>query len=94
MSRETRPQDRPAIVARAMLQCSIVLAGVAFASTARAECSRATLQHLADTYVQAQTDGKAGLLPLADGASPAPPLDPKRAAIAAALARARARRPG
>src|SRR5436190_199297 len=45
--------------------CSIVIAGVAFAANARAQCSRETLQKLADTYVQAQTSGKATMLPLA-----------------------------
>jgi hypothetical protein len=49
--------------------CSIVLAGVAFASNARAECSRKTLQKLTDTYVKAQTAGKATMLPLAKDAS-------------------------
>jgi hypothetical protein len=49
--------------------CSIVLAGVAFASNARAECSRKMLQKLTDTYVKAQTAGKASMLPLAKGAS-------------------------
>jgi hypothetical protein len=42
---------------------------VAFATSAQAECSRDTLQKIADTYVKAQTDGKASLLPLAKGAS-------------------------
>ena len=45
--------------------CSIVLAGLAFAANARAECSRETLQKLADTYVKAQTAGKATMVPLA-----------------------------
>src|SRR5436189_6088333 len=45
--------------------CSIVIAGMAFAANARAQCSRETLQKLADTYVQAQTSGKATMLPLA-----------------------------
>jgi hypothetical protein len=49
--------------------CSIVIAGVAFAANARAQCSRETLQKLADTYVQAQTSGKATMLPLAANAS-------------------------
>ncbi len=50
--------------------CSIVLAGVAFASNARAECSREMLQKLTDTYVKAQTAGKATMLPLAPRARP------------------------
>jgi hypothetical protein len=49
--------------------CSVVLAGVAYASDASAECSRKTLQKLTDTYVKAQTAGKAAMLPLAKGAS-------------------------
>src|SRR3569623_1155506 len=55
--------------ARAAIKVSIVLAGVAFATTAHAECSRATLQKLTATYVKAQTEGKAGMLPLAKGAT-------------------------
>ena len=47
--------------------CSIVLAGVAFAANASAACNRETLQKLADTYVKAQTAGKATMLPLAQG---------------------------
>ena len=45
--------------------CSIVLAGAAFASNARAECSRKMLQKLTDTYIKAQTAGKATMLPFA-----------------------------
>jgi hypothetical protein len=53
--------------------CSTVLAGMAFAANASAanastECSRATLQKLADTYVKAQADGKPATLPLAANA--------------------------
>lgn len=47
---------------------SIVLAGMAFAADASAQCSRDTLQKLADTYVKAQTAGDATMLPLAAGA--------------------------
>jgi hypothetical protein len=46
-----------------------VLAGAAFATTARAECSRDMLQKLTDTYVKAQSAGKPATLPLAKGAS-------------------------
>src|SRR5947207_2777473 len=46
-----------------------VLAGVAFATNARAECSRDMLRKLTGTYVKAQTDGKPATLPLAKGAS-------------------------
>jgi hypothetical protein len=49
--------------------CSIALAGMAFAPTAMADCSRKTLQKLSDTYVKAQTAGKAATLPLAKDAS-------------------------
>ncbi len=63
--------------------CSIVLAGMALtacttpgggaaasgtAKNARAACSRDTLVKVADTYVKAQTAGKASMLPLAKGA--------------------------
>jgi len=56
-------------LARASLKFATVLAGIAFATSARAECSREMLQSLTSTYVKAQTDGKAGTLPLAPGAS-------------------------
>src|SRR6478752_7938745 len=49
--------------------CVIALAGLAFASNARAACTRETLQKLADTYVKAQTAGNATMLPLAAGSS-------------------------
>jgi hypothetical protein len=62
-------RNRLPIWARVTVRCSIALAGMAFATTARAECNRATLQTLADTYVKAQTEGNAGMLPLADGAT-------------------------
>jgi hypothetical protein len=48
---------------------AIVAVGMAFATSARAECSRGMLEGLAQTYVKAQTDGRAGMLPLASGAS-------------------------
>jgi hypothetical protein len=47
----------------------VVLAGVAFATNARAECSRDMLKKLTDTYVKAQTAGKPAMVPLAKGAS-------------------------
>jgi hypothetical protein len=52
-----------------MMFCSLGLAGMAVAADANAECSRKVLQKLTDTYVKAQTDGKAAKLPLAKGAS-------------------------
>jgi hypothetical protein len=51
-----------------LARVTFVLAGVAFAANASAECSREMLQELADTYVEAQTAGDATMLPFADGA--------------------------
>ncbi len=48
--------------------CSLVVAGVASAADANGGCKRETLQKLADTYIKAQTGGKATMLPLAKGA--------------------------
>ena len=48
-----------------LLFSAIALAGMAIASDANAQCSRETLQTLADTYVQAQKAGNAAVLPLA-----------------------------
>jgi hypothetical protein len=56
-------------MAKAAIKLSVVLAGMACATTARAECGREMLQRIAATYVKAQADGKAGILPLAKGAS-------------------------
>ncbi len=58
----------------AVLSCSIALAGVAFAAeaaaaSAPAECSRETLQKLADTYISAQKAGRPAMLPLAANAA-------------------------
>jgi len=47
----------------------VVLAGVAGATNARADCSRGMLRKLADTYVKAQSAGRPALLPLARGAT-------------------------
>lgn len=52
-------------LAVATIKCTLALAGVAFATGARAECDRAMLQQLTDTYVEAQTTGTPALLPLA-----------------------------
>jgi hypothetical protein len=57
------------MLAGVIIKVSIVLAGAAFATNARAECNREMLRKLSDTYVKAQTDGKANMLPLAKGAS-------------------------
>jgi hypothetical protein len=69
MRNETSPRNRLSMWVGATIKCSIVVAGVAFATNAKAECRRDTLQQLAQTYVKAQTDGKAGTLPLAPGAT-------------------------
>jgi hypothetical protein len=47
--------------------CSMALAGLAFSAGASAEqCSRKTLEKVADTYVQAQKAGKPAMVPLAE----------------------------
>lgn len=58
---------RVPIWARALLKVSLVLAWMPCATTARAECSRQTLQKLTDTYVKAQSAGKPAMLRLAKG---------------------------
>ena len=60
---------RLSMLARVTIKISMVLAGVAFAANARAECSREMLRKLADTYVRAQSTGNPAMLPLAKGAS-------------------------
>ncbi len=69
MKRQGKLGHRPSMFARGAIRGSIVLAGLVFAANAQAECSRETLQKLADTYVQAQSAGKPALLPLAKGAA-------------------------
>ena len=59
-------REKPGVT---ILVYSLVLAGVGFAADASAACKREALQKLTDTYVKAQTDGKASLLPLEKGAS-------------------------
>jgi hypothetical protein len=49
--------------------CSIILAGMAVAANASAECKREMLRDLAATYVAAQSAGNATMLPLAGDAS-------------------------
>jgi hypothetical protein len=53
-----------ALTARAAIKGAVVLTGLAFATQARAECSREMLRELAATYVEAQSTGKPNLLPL------------------------------
>lgn len=55
--------------ARSAIKFSIVLAGVAFATNVQAACNREVLKKITDTYVKAQTDGKARMLSFAKGAS-------------------------
>jgi len=61
--------NRLSILPRAALKFSIGVAGLAFATSAQAQCSRAMLENLTDSYVKAQTAGKPGSLPLAKAAS-------------------------
>ena len=56
-------------VARVTITFSMVLAGVAFAANARAECNRAMLRKLTGAYVAAQSTGQPAMLPLAKGGS-------------------------
>ena len=65
MRREIVWGNRPSMIASDTIKYSIVLAGLAFATNARAECSREMLQGLADTYVEAQSRGDPTMLPLA-----------------------------
>ena len=51
------------------LKAALILAGLSFATGARAECSRETLRGLTDAYVAAQAAGKPALVPLAAGAT-------------------------
>ena len=68
MKRAGTCTKRPRLAARATIKCSVVLAGLAFATQARAECGREMLQELTATYVEAQSTGKPDLVPLtADG---------------------------
>lgn len=60
---------RVSTLAKIAAHCSIILAGVGFATSAQAECKRETLQKLADAYVKAQSTGRPAMVPLAKGAS-------------------------
>lgn len=68
--------------------CAVVLAGAVFASNARADCSRKTLQKVADAYVKAQSTGNATALRFAKGAAYAQndqTMDASRGVLAGAL---------
>jgi len=54
---------------RKIATVTIVLACVAFAADASAACKREALQKLTDSYVKAQTAGKASMVPLDKGAT-------------------------
>jgi hypothetical protein len=69
MRNEVGRRSRLSIWGRTAIKALVVLSAFAFATTAQAECSRAMLQKLTDTYVKAQTAGRPALLPLAKGAS-------------------------
>lgn len=56
----------PTALTRTIKFSSLALAGMAFASSAQAECSREMLQGLADTYIAAQTTGNASMIPLTE----------------------------
>lgn len=55
--------NRP--LAGTAIKCSIILAGMSFATAAQAACDRQMLQDLTDTYVEAQSTGVPTMLPLA-----------------------------
>jgi len=65
MKNERGSGIRPSKLAGTAIKASAVLAGLAFATNARAECSREMLQGLSDAYVAAQKSGDPALVPLA-----------------------------
>lgn len=65
MRQAAKRGHRPSMSVRVAIKGSILLAGLAFATNARAECSREMLQGLTRTYVEAQSTGQPALLPLA-----------------------------
>lgn len=69
MSRASEWDNPLPMLGRVTIKVAVVLMGVTFATNAQAACSRELLKKLADTYVKAQTDGKASMVPLAKGAS-------------------------
>ena len=88
MTKARERGGRLSVLARATIKLAIVLAGVALAADARAECSRGILRKLTDAYVQAQSTGRPALLPLAKGASYAEndqAMDIGKGVLAAAL---------
>jgi len=69
MKEERDWDSRPSIWAKVTIKGAIAVAGVAFATNARAECNREMLKELAGTYVEAQSVGKPAMLPLADASN-------------------------
>src|SRR5690606_32322830 len=69
MTSQSNPGHRRSTSASAAIKAVLLLAGLTFATSARAECSREMLRGLTDTYVEAQAAGNPALLPLAAGAT-------------------------
>lgn len=69
MSRASEWDNPLPMLGRVTIKVAVVLMGVTFATNAQAACSRELLKKLAETYVKAQMNGKASMLPLAKGAS-------------------------
>src|SRR5690606_36579219 len=67
MTSQCNRGHRPSTPASATIKVGLLLAGLTFATSARAECSRDTLRDLTATYVEAQAAGNPALLPLAAG---------------------------
>lgn len=67
MKKERVRGDRLSMSVKVVIKGAIALAGVAFATSARAECSREMLHELADKYVEAQSTGETTILPLGPG---------------------------
>ena len=69
MRREIALGNRLPMLARATIKVwAIVIAGVAFTTSAQAACDREMLKGLTATYVEAQSTGKPAMVPLAKGA--------------------------
>ncbi len=69
MNNASEWRTRRSKLVKAAVTSSIAIAGMAFATSANAQeaCDRAMLEGLTDTYVQAQSTGNPGLVPLAEG---------------------------
>lgn len=69
MRRSTEWSSPLRMLGKITIKAAVVLVGVTFATNAQAACSRELLKKLTDSYVKAQTDGKASTVPLVKGAS-------------------------